>query len=207
MPVGRLALALLIGLVGAGVVHIAVVFTVPNVADNNAWSRLSRLGKLYDVVRIESLRNVAPGDAALAEGSGIQDFAFVDPAFITASCRFSLEDGPVRLMAGGPTDFWSASIYSRKGDNVYSINDRSAVDGRFDLLVGTAEQLVDAKANAAEAGRSVIPVEVEIAEGYLTLRALVDGESARPEVDAFIRSVTCAEADLSSGLQPVAGNG
>lgn len=197
----KLVLALLIGIVGATVIHIAVIFTVPNVADNNAWSRLSRLGGLYDVVRIESLRNVAPGDAALAEGSGTRDFAFVDPAFITASCRFSLENGPVRLVAGGRTDFWSASIYSRKGDNVYSINDRSAVDGRFDLLVGTAEQLVEAKANAAEPGESVIPVEVELAEGYLTVRALVDAESARPDVDAFIRSVTCTGPPLSSALR------
>lgn len=172
-------------------VHIAVIFTVPSVADNNAWSRLSRLGALGEVVRIESLRGAAPGDAALAEGSRTEDFAFVDPAFITAGCRFSLEEGPVRLVAGGRTEFWSASIYSRQGDNLYSINDRSAVGGRFDLLVGTAEQLVEAKADIAGRDETAIPVEVPLREGYLTLRALVGAESARPGVDAFIRSVTC----------------
>lgn len=193
---GKIILAILTGLVGAAVVHIAVIFTMPAVADNNAWGRLSRIGDVFEVVKIASLRSESIGNAGQAEGSETHDFAFVDPAFVTAGCRFSLADGPVRLVATARTDFWSASIYSRQGDNLYSINDRVAVDGRFDLLVGTTEQLVEARVNSADRSETAIPVEVNIDEGYLTLRVLVDEESARPGVDAFAQSVTCAPSEL-----------
>ncbi|MCQ8781069.1 DUF1254 domain-containing protein [Mangrovibrevibacter kandeliae] len=154
---------------------------------------------MFEVVRIDALRSRANGPVAQAEGSALHDFAFVDPAFVTVGCRFSVAEGPVRLTADGAVDFWSASVYSRRGDNVYSINDRSAVAGQFDLLVGTPEQLVDAQAASTDPGETVIPVEVDIDEGYLTLRALVDEESERPSVDAFMRSVTCATADPAAG--------
>lgn len=204
---GKILFAIVVGLVGAAVVHIAVIFAMPRVADNDAWARLSRLGGMYDMVRIDALRSAASGPGEQARGSPLHDFAFVDPAFLTASCRFSLADGPVRLVAKDKTSFWSASIYSRQGDNLYSINDRSAVDGQFDLLVGTAEQLIEARANSSDRDVTAIPVELALTEGYLTLRALVDEESQRPAVDAFIRSVTCGPADPASAAlgKPKAG--
>lgn len=196
----RLLLALLVGLVGAAVVHIAVIFTVPLVAENNAWGRLSRLGALFAPVRIDTARIPAetgsPGAASQVSPAASPGFAFVDPAFATVACRFSLADGPARLAASRATDFWSASIYSREGDNLYSINDRSAVGGQFDLLVGTSEQLAEARASSAERDETAIPVEVAITEGYLTLRVLVDEESKRPGVEAFMASVTCEAAAM-----------
>lgn len=203
----RLLLAILVGLVGAAVVHIAVVFAIPKLAENNAWGRLSRIAGMYEIVRIDSRQSPLPDAPPPAEGPGVHDFAFVDPAFVTAACRFSLADGPVRLSASERTDFWSASIYSRQGDNIYSINDRSAVDSQFDLMVGTADQLVEARANSAERDETSIPVEVAIIEGYLTLRTLIDEESKRPGVDAFVRSVTCEPADIPSAATGKARDG
>ena len=65
----------------------------------------------------------------------------------------------------------------------------------MDLLIGTKEQLVEARANSTDRGETAIPVEVPIEEGYITLRVLVDEESVRPEVDAFVRSVVCEPAN------------
>ncbi|KQT55260.1 MULTISPECIES: hypothetical protein [unclassified Aureimonas] len=204
---GRIFLGLAIALVGALVVHIAVVFTIPRVAENNAWGRLSRIGPTFRMVRIDPLRRQGTDAASLDLGAGDQDFAFVDPAFITAGCRFSLADGLVRVAARDQTSFWSASIYSRQGDNLYSINDRSAVDGRFDLLIGTHEQIVAAQSLPAEREDTAIPVEIPAVEGYITLRVLVDEESARPLADAFLRQVVCEPAGgaTSSALGHRAG--
>lgn len=201
----KVVLAVLIGLFGAAAVHIAVIFLIPQVADNNAWGRLSRIGPMYAVVGIDALRAPAAGPVAGSEGSRTQDFAFVDPGFLTASCRFSLADGPVRVSARERTSFWSASIYTREGDNVYSINDRSAVGGQFDLLIGQAEQLVAERATSADSGEVTIPVEVDLTEGFLTLRALVAEESQRPSVAGFLRSVTCARAEPAETPAPAAG--
>lgn len=196
---GKLALAFLIGVVGAGLVHIAVIFTMPDVARRNAWGRLAELGKLDDVVRVAALDS-APDSVLASADAPAGDFAFVDPAFVTAGCRFSLAEGPVRIRAS-QTDpaFWSASIYNRQGDNLYSINDRSAVENAFDLLVGTKDQLVD-KAASEDEPETQIPVEVEMTEGYMTIRVLVDEESKRPAIDAFVSSMTCEVSPTDDAL-------
>ncbi|NDV87759.1 DUF1254 domain-containing protein [Aurantimonas aggregata] len=199
---GKLLLAIVVGLVGAVLMHIAVIFIMPTVAENNAWGRLSGLGSIYEVVRVEPLRVEGPDRIAPPAGSQRTDFAFVDPAFIAASCRFSLADGPVRMFAAqSDAPFWSASIYDRRGDNLYSINDRSAVAGTFDLLVGTPQQIIDAADELGMDRESTsIPVEVNLVEGYMTIRVLVDEESKRPFIDAFVRSLACVPN------QPVAAN-
>ncbi|GGD93898.1 membrane protein [Aureimonas endophytica] len=196
----KAVIALIVGLVGAAIVHIAVIFAMPWVASNNSWGRLARLGALFDVVRIDPQLTAPPEGVGPPAGSLRHEFPFVDPAFLTASCRFSLAEGPVRLRSDVSTSFWSASIYSRRGDNLYSINDRSAVGGRFDLLVGSADQLGDAKAASPDPNETTIPVEFSEGSGSLTIRALVDGESMQPEVEAFLRGLSCkAEAPPEDG--------
>lgn len=200
---GRLALSVFIGLVGALLVHIAVIATIPRLAERNAWGRFANLGPMDRIVRVDPLRSSGPSALSAQPGSELQNFAFVDPAFVTASCRFSLAGGPVRMTAAPvETTFWSASIYARNGDNLYSINDRSAVDGAFDLLVGTADQILDVKAAVdAKTQDTTIPIEVELAEGYMTIRVLVDQESERPSVEGFVSSLRCQP------VQSIASNG
>lgn len=188
---GRLFLALLIGIVGAAVVHIAVIFAIPRVAEDNAWGRLSRVGAVFEPVRVPTL------------GSDVGDmragFAFVDPSFLTYACRFSVAAGPVRLLADGQTSFWSASIYSRSGDNLYSTNRRVAPDGVFDLLVGSFDQLETIRLEGSLPGDNTVPVTVAVDELYLTLRAVVDDESERPFVEAFMDTLSCDQVPLLAG--------
>jgi len=203
----RLLYAIVVGLFGAALVHIMVIFAMPHLAENNAWGRFARLGPLNETVRVEALRSAGPDTIAADPdpGSDRHDFAFVDPAFVNASCRFSLAEGPVRMIASyGPTTFWSASIYDRRGDNLYSINDRSAVEGVFDLLVGTPDQIVDANADGDIVDETTIPVEVDLDEGYMTIRVLVDEESKRPAVEEFVVSLACRPLGPVTANQPAA---
>jgi len=186
---GKLLLAILVGLVGAGIVHIAIVFAIPGQADNDAWSRLSRLGPMFQTVRIGFEEPEADRHTSSPAG-----FVFVDPSFIDVACRFSLKDGPARLFSDEKTRFWTASIYARNGDNLYSISERVALDGRLDLLVGTSEQLDLARIEGSSSEIPTVPVAMTGEEGYLTVRVLVPSESERPFVDRFARSVTCRPA-------------
>lgn len=189
---GKILLALVIGLVGAAIVHISVVLLVPVVAENDAWARLSRLGDVFQTVRIE---NTQPASGA-ADGR-TPEFPFLDPAFMTVACRFSLADGPARLFATEETDFWSASIYGSNGDNLYSISERVALDGRLQLFVGSEEQLALARAEGSEPDPDSIPVTLPLTDGFLIVRALVPTESERPYVDRFMRSITCRPASIA----------
>ncbi|WP_206454854.1 DUF1254 domain-containing protein [Aurantimonas marina] len=201
---GKLLLAVMIGLVGAVIVHIAVIFAMPLVAGNNAWARFSNLGPMYQIVSVEPLRSAGSDAIAPALGSDRQDFAFVDPAFVTASCRFSVAKGPVRILANyDESPFWSASIYDRRGDNLYSINDRSAVDGMFNLLVGSREQIVEFNADLGPDTEEItIPVELDLSEGYMTIRVLVDEESKRPSARAFVNSLQCEPIEPAVASRP-----
>lgn len=193
---GKLFLAVVIGLVGAAIVHIAIVFAIPGQAENDAWSRLARRGDLFAPVRVGE----APAGAPSPDDS--DGFRFVDPAFIVLACRFSVADGPVRLFAEETTPFWTASITARNGDNLYSIGERVALDGRLDLLVGTREQLDLARLEGTADEPQSIPVEFAADEGYLTVRALVASESERPFAERFARSVTCRPGTVEETGRP-----
>ena len=196
---GRLLLALLVGLVGALIVHIGVIFAMPRVAEDSAWARLTGIMEPFVPTVLSAGGSVAP-----AAGSAVvaSPFGFMDPAFVTTACRFSLALGPVRLVAEPTTAFWSASINARSGDNLYSINERLALDGRFDLVVGTQEQFETARLEGLVGeGDPSIPVVVSASELYLTLRGLVDQESKQPFVDRFIRSLTCEAIELGTAAE------
>ncbi|WP_185983137.1 DUF1254 domain-containing protein [Aureimonas mangrovi] len=197
---GRLLLALLVGLVGALIVHIGVIFAMPQVTENNAWARLSQAMPPF---RATVVYAGGLSEAPLTPGG--ERFAFMDPAFIAAACRFTIADGPVRLNAEAPRTFWSASIYSRAGDNLYSINERVALDGAFDLVVGTQAQFEQARIEGESGYEDAIPVVVTSNELYLTLRTLVESESRRPFAEAFARSVRCAPLDASAAGNPARG--
>lgn len=187
----KLLLAVVVGLVGAAIVHILVVFAIPAQSRGDGWSRLERLGPLFATVPVTGL---SAGEAAPDAGTEGTAFGFVDPAFLTVACRFTTETGPVRLLATEKTPFWSASISARNGDNLYSISERVALDGRLDLLVGEREQLDLARLEGTPADPVTIPVEFAAEEGILVVRALVAEESQRPFVDRFARSVACRPA-------------
>lgn len=195
---GKLFLAVLVGLVGAAIIHIAIIFSIPMQAENDAWARLARFGDLFSVVRVADLPSASgppPQPAATA-------FAFIDPAFIDVACRFSLESGPARLTAEERTGFWTASVYARNGDNLFSINERVALEGALDLLIGTREQLDLARVEGSELPDETVSVELPTDEGYVMVRSLVDSESERPFVDRFVRSITCRPATDEEAGRP-----
>ncbi|TGV75985.1 DUF1254 domain-containing protein, partial [Mesorhizobium sp. M00.F.Ca.ET.149.01.1.1] len=48
----RLLHALILGLLGAGIVHIVVLFLVPEFSERDAWSRLAMASDLYKMTRL-----------------------------------------------------------------------------------------------------------------------------------------------------------
>ena len=79
----KLVYAVILGLVGAGIVHIAVLLMVPDFSERDAWSRLAQASDFYKVTRLD------------AEAGGPPVVKSVDPLFFAAACRFDLSDGMV----------------------------------------------------------------------------------------------------------------
>lgn len=170
--------ALLLGLVGAGIVHIAILLMVPSYSQRDAWSILSQQANYYTLARLDP-----PGAAPLI-GS-------MDPLFNAVACRIDLEEGTVRVHGSGNAPYWSISVYDRAGQNVFSLNDRSSADGQVDFVIATPAQMIDLR-NALPAAydRSVF-IEADIGEGMVVVRAFVPDESWEPTISRYLDGIAC----------------
>jgi uncharacterized membrane protein len=175
--------ALILGLLGAGIVHIVVLFLVPEFSERDAWSRLAMASDLYKMTRLD------------AEAGGAPVVKSVDPLFYAAACRFDLADGLVRIRAPGDVPFWSASVYDRNGHNIYSFNDHNANDEKLDVVVLTPAQMIDVRRDLPEDLQGAIFVEAPIEEGIFVVRAFVPDESWKPIVSRFLEQSACELQD------------
>jgi uncharacterized membrane protein len=175
--------ALILGLLGAGIVHIVVLFLVPEFSERDAWSRLAMASDLYKMTRLD------------AEAGGAPVVKSVDPLFYAAACRFDLADGLVRIRAPGDVPFWSASVYDRNGHNIYSFNDHNANGEKLDAVVLTPAQMIDVRRDLPEDLQGAIFVEAPIEEGIFVVRAFVPDESWKPIVSRFLEQSACELQD------------
>jgi len=175
----RLAHALLLGLLGAGIVHIVVLLLVPEFSKRDAWSRLEATADLYTITPL------------VAESGGTPVVKSVDPLFQAVACRFDLEDGMAQIKAPGSVPFWSVSIYDRKGHNVYSFNDRSAEKGALDTVVLTPAQMIAVRKDLPETLVGSVFVETEAEQGIAVIRAFVPDDSWKPGVERFLGQASC----------------
>lgn len=174
----RLLHAVFVGLVGAGIVHIAVLLMVPAHSQRDAWSILSERSNYYVATRLDP----AGGQPLIAS---------LDPLFSATACRFDLSDGVLRVHGTADVPFWSISVYDRVGQNTFSFNDRSTEDGRLDFVVGTPVQMIDLRnALPPDFARSIF-IEADVGEGIVVVRSFRPDESWSRIVDAFLGHVSC----------------
>ena len=176
----RLAHALLLGLLGAGIVHIVVLLLIPAFAERDAWSRLEAAADLYTITPLA------------AETGGAPVAKSVDPMFRAAACRFDLDDGMAQIKATGSVPFWSVSIYDRNGNNVYSFNDGDADKGVLDTVVLTPAQMIAVRKDLPEDLVGSVFVETEARQGIAVIRAFVPDDSWKPGVERFLAQASCA---------------
>lgn len=62
---------------------------------------------------------------------------------VSAKCLFDISKGQLSVAAEMPDTFWSLTIYSDKGADLYTINDRQAGTDKFTLTVKRAPGLMD----------------------------------------------------------------
>jgi uncharacterized membrane protein len=168
-----------LGVIGAGLVHIAIVLLVPVYADNNAWSRLAGLGpenEFHMVGRTDPSHQVRQ----------------FDPLFAMAACRFDLDAGPMHLSATGRVPFWSLSVFSKVGENIYSLNGRTAIDRRLDLVLAQPLQRIELEKTPSPDTADSIVAETDIGKGFVVVRAFIPDESWRPLVTSFLKDAHCA---------------
>ncbi len=162
----------------AGLVHIAVVLLIPSYGSRDAYARLSRDFPMLDF-------------KAMPEGGSQSPIADMDPFFAYGVCRFDITAEGVRIAAPRIDTFWSATIVNEDGTVVYSLNNRTAIETRLDLLLLSPVQVLRLReAQPPEIENSIV-VESDMNEGFVVLRVLRPNESWRKRAREHIEGVKC----------------
>lgn len=170
--------ALFTGLAGAAVLHIVIILAVPQFTGRDARSRLTLAIPDNQFMLISDL----PAEAGLV----------IDDPFVEAAvCSFDVSDKPVRIRAGGRVPFWSYVVYDGDNNEVFSMNDGSALAQGLDAIIASPAALHEIrKDNPDIASRSVL-VELQRPDGYVVLRGLAPTQSDRSAIREFLSSAGC----------------
>ena len=139
------------GVVLGGIIHIAVILSLPSLSATAAWDQVSALGADAAPVVLPAARAGEPNPLRL------------DPEIAYAVCKIDLRKGPGSVTGALPQAFWSVAVYGRTGTVIYSTTNRDGIGTRLDLGVFNSAQT-----------RLLAEQKLDIAEGLLIVEAHED---------------------------------
>lgn len=177
------------GVLLAGIVHIAIVLLVPAVGTQDAYGVATRQLKPYAFAMV--------GDTG--QVSVVRE---TDPFFAYGVCRFELGEGGVRITGPASAVVWSATLVDQDGGVIYSLNNRTAIEGKLNLIVLNPAQILRLREAQPPEIESTVVVEADVEAGFVVLRAFRPDESWTALVDSFMKGVECAAYRPAEPAEP-----
>ncbi|PWW02202.1 putative membrane protein [Hoeflea marina] len=175
--------AVAIGIVGAALLHVVIILSLPAWTGRDAWTRVVNLG--------------APGRFfTLANEPNPTGLANDDPHIRSAVCRFDITERPLRVTSAGDVPIWSASAFDTLANETFSINDRSAIGEEVDITFVTPAQMLQLRKVMPPALARSVLVELAEPQGYVVLRAIVPGPSSERQVRDYLGEARCTAFDI-----------
>lgn len=110
------------------IIHLVVILSMPSLAPNTTWSRISALDALGKLVVLDDIEPLKPNPLQL------------DPELIYAVCQLSLAKGAGIVKGELPGDFWSIAVFDASGRAVYGTTNRSSVGQNLQLGIFNSAQ-------------------------------------------------------------------
>lgn len=173
--------SLLVGVVGAALLHVIIVLALPSFTGIDAYTKLTAFDADQRFVRF----GAKPDAMGFSNG---------DPFLRTAACLVSVAERPVRLTAPAGPVFWSFAVYDSDSNEIFSMNDRSQAGGDLDAIIGSPEQLARIRRDNPDAASDNVLIEMPRPEGYVVIRALVPTPSQEQAARDFLDGATCEGA-------------
>lgn len=186
LSIKRLTYLAAVTLLVAGIVHILIVMLIPSYAAKDAWAKLGSADNFWKFAPVSSA------------GQKDTTLPLLDPAFSVSACRFDLNEAPLKVQANGNLAFWSVAIFDRLGRNIYSFNDRTAIEGQLSLLVVNAVQMARLRKDQSDELKESVLVEAGQGEGFVLIRALRPDSSWAPLIDAYLKDAACDRYEFDS---------
>jgi uncharacterized membrane protein len=144
----RIILWILGGVLLGGIIHIIVILTLPSLAEQTTWSRLSTFDAKNRMLVLPAVKAGEPNPLRL------------DPELVYGLCQVDLSEGPVYLSGLLPDAFWSLAIFNEAGTVTYSTTNRDGIGQTVELGIFNADQT-----------RLLAQQQLDIAEGLLVVEA------------------------------------
>ncbi|MBO3759405.1 DUF1254 domain-containing protein [Ciceribacter sp. L1K22] len=174
----QILMAIVTGLVGAAVLHIVIILALPHFTGKDAYTRVRAEGAANRFHLLDD----SPDRIGLSN---------LDPFVKTAVCHFDTTERAARLVSPANAGFWSLAIYDRSSNEVFSMNDRTSLDGVLDVVVASPVQVARLRKAPPDGLASAIIVELPTQAGYAVLRTLAPQASLEAGAAAFLAEAGC----------------
>ena len=167
------------GVVLGGIIHIAVILSLPSLSATAAWDRVAVVG-------------AGPGPTVLpAAKAGEANPLRLDPELAYAVCKIDLRNGPASVSGTLPQAYWSVAVYSRAGTVVYSTTNRDGIGTALDLGIfnpGQTRLLAEQKLDVAE---GLLIVEAQQDELMVVVRLAPPHPAMRARYEKALTGLKC----------------
>ena len=195
MPIKISWFAVLLALIIAGLIHIATVLGLPQIAPRNAWTRLSSLAEPNKLV-------VLP-----AASPAHQSLPLMAPDMRYAFCRFDVTKGPVRISTQIMDELWIIAFYRPNGANFYTISGGDINREKIEIIISTeSNALLDTETDALYDSEDVVVVTAPENTGLTVIRVPLAGVSYAKRAEKALRQATCDRVVPHGGLAQNRGN-
>jgi uncharacterized membrane protein len=190
LRIGGVATFVVGTLLAAGAIHICAILLVPMFAKADGWSRL---------VPFAGEDRFTEVPASSGEVAGL------DPLFVTGACRLNLTEAPAGITVDARDRFWSVALYDPSGAIIFSLNDRTAIEGRLDMIVVDPAQSAKLKRAPSEEIEMTIVAESPSEDLVALLRLFAPTRTAREDARRVMARAECLPAP--SVIPATASNG
>ena len=166
----------------AAVVHLFVVIFVPGVDSGQKMARLAAAG---EVNKLHPVSSTAAEQGLLTEPS---------PDMVYAFCKFDIGSRPLIIRGNIPPSYWSVSLYSETGDNVYTLNDKQAGVETIRLMVVTSDEAFEREGRP----ENTIIVRSPSTTGLVLFRAFVPDQSQAAAIAGHLNASECKPRPVKS---------
>ncbi len=175
----RTLLWVLAGVVLGGIVHIAVILTLPALATEGAWQRIAALGALNKLVVLAAPAADQPNPLRL------------DPELTYAVCQIDLRNGPGFVRGTLPSGFWSVAVYGQNGTILYSTTNRDGIGSNLDLGIFNAVQTRLLAEQQLDVAEGLLIVEARADDALAVVRLAPPHQAMRKRYEAALSQLTC----------------
>jgi uncharacterized membrane protein len=165
-------------------VHLTYVLFVPNLEMNR-------------IMAAASANHGANRFLVLDEVEATQVLGQQSLAFVQGICVLDLRSGPVLVTLDTPASYWMANVYSRKGDNIYSLNDRQVSEVPFSIVVERKKgSLFSFESEEPPPEDAAFRVSTGDSSGLFVVRVFVQDPAYRQRITRTLERSSCKQASV-----------